>query len=164
MKTRSGYVIGAIAGCVLAGGYAGIAAAQFGNAIPGFYQLPNNDFTWYWGADGEDDLRGPSDFRSRGRENEFDCELTANLSPSNRLTQNEIRTIETQLSTSLAFIQEAAYLLRDWDYSRAILWGKLACVKREAEQSEEAEQERVDRALERAIRDRERRRAREADD
>lgn len=164
MKSRSGHLIAATIIGIVAIGSADIARAQFGNAIPGLYQLPNNDFTWLWGADTEDDLRGPSDFRSRGRESGFECELTANLSPSNRLTQNEIRQIESQLSTSLAFIQEAAYLLADWDYNRQIFWGRLACVKLEPQRDAEAEQEKIDRALERAIRDRERRRARQEDD
>jgi len=162
MTKRNGRLIGkATLAAMLALAFPGSGRTQLGSALPGFYQLPNSDFTWIWGADNELELRGPSDFRSRGQESGFSCELTANLSPSNRLTQNEIRQIESQLGTSLAFIQESAYLMNDWEFGRQIIWGKLACVKPEGEDDPEDEQRRIDRALERAIRDRERRRARD---
>lgn len=163
-KTRSSPLVRrAILAALLSIALSQTARAQLGSAIPGFYNLPNSDFTWIWGAANELELRGSADFHARGRESSFDCELTANISPASSYTQSEIRQMENQIGTSLAFIQEAAYLMQDWEYNRVIMWGKLACTKLEIDPDAEAEQHRLDRALERARRDRERRRARDED-
>ncbi len=79
------------------------------------------------------------------------------------MTRSDIRNMEQALTTSLAFIQESANTMNILDQRFELDWAQLACEKPVGDPDAEAEQARVDRALEKAIRDRERRRARDAD-
>lgn len=138
------------------------AAAQFGTAFPGIYTLPRNDFTWFWGEPTERDLGRRPDIKVSGVESYFRCELTARYRVSVDMTPNEEREVERQLSTSIAFIADSTNLMNQLDYNIQLDWGRLACIRQTDEEvSEEKQQERVDRALEKAIRARERRRARD---
>jgi hypothetical protein len=140
------------------------ASAQFGTAFPGFVQLPDNDFTWYWGDADDGDVRGAPDFRVRGSEGGFRCDLTGRMRISSRMSSSDIRNLEQSLSASLAFIQVSAETMTVLERRIDLDWGRLACEKLENDTTAEEEQERLDRALEKAVRDRERRRARENDD
>lgn len=140
------------------------ALGQFGTAFPGFVQLPADDFTWLWGGVDENDFRGAPDFNTRGGEAGFMCDLTGRLRVSSRMTSQDIRNLEQSLQTSLAFIQVSAETMTVLDRRFELDWAKLDCKKQEGNLDEEEQQERLDRALEKAIRDRERRRARDRDD
>ena len=143
--------------------FADAAVAQFGSAFPGFVTLPREDFTWIWGEMTERDLGRRPDFDSYGNEGGFRCRLTGRLRVSSRMTQGEIRNFEQSLSSSLAFIQASAEAMTVLDRRLELDWARLECEKPDTELSEEAAEERLDRAREKAIRDRERRRARDRD-
>jgi hypothetical protein len=139
-----------------------LAPAQLGSAFPGFYSLPQSDFTWLWGDPDERDFRRRPDIQASGNESSFTCELSVRFSPSVNMTSAEEREMERALATSLAFIRESVELLNSLEYNVRLDWGRLACTKFVDDADEAELQERTDRALEKAIRDRERRRARDA--
>ena len=139
------------------------AFAQFGTTFPGMVQLPREDFTWIWNDLEERDLRRTPDIDVRGYESGFSCQLTGVLRPSSRMSRSDIRGLEQELTTSLAFVQASAQAMNILDQRFELDWARLACEKSEAEVSAEEAEERLDRALEKAIRDRERRRARDRD-
>lgn len=156
--TAAALTLAAVAALAPAGG----AYAQFSP----FVTLPGNDFTWRWG-DLERASRGIEDISINGTESGFRCDLTAKLSPSSRRTPNEIREIESELRTSLYFIQAAANAMNVLDRQLELDWAELACIKhQDAEPDPEKSQERVDRAREKAVQEmlerRERRERREA--
>jgi hypothetical protein len=159
MSSRKQFVLGVASGALL---LAMPAVAQFGTAFPGFYTLPQNDFTWFWGEPNERDLGRRPDINVSGVESNFRCELTARYRVSVDMTPNEEREVERQLSTSIAFVADSVNLMNTLEYNIQLDWGRLACIKNTDEEvSEEKQQERVDRALEKAIRARERRRERD---
>lgn len=138
------------------------ARAQFGTPFPGFVRLPAEDFTWIWGDAGEEEMnRRSPDFKASGFESGFSCELTGRLRPGRAGDRSELRSFERDLANSMVFIQAAAQSMTSLDRNLDLDWAMLDCDKRSDEPlSEEAAQERTDRALEKAIRERERRRAR----
>jgi hypothetical protein len=142
------------------------AMAQFGTPFPGFVQLPAEDFTWVWGETDEEAIRRPSpEFQTTGNESGFRCELTGRFRPGRQFTHNEVREMERNLSSSLAFIQAAAQSMTILDRNFDLDWAILDCDKQGDEPlSEEQAQKALDRALEKAIRQRERRRERNPDD
>lgn len=131
-------------------------------AFPGFVNLPANNFVWIWGRRDEALTRRSSDFAVSGNEAGFRCDLTVKQHPASRLTRADQRQLENNLRTSLAFIQDAANTMSILEQRREIDWAVLDCKKPTDEDLTEAErQERVDRALERARAEQQRRRARE---
>jgi len=154
--------LSAIATALLVTGlYPATSNAQFG--FPGTVNLPQNDFRWVWG-DAEASLAGRGqDFSLTGGENAFRCSLTGKLAPGSRLTQSDIRQLESQIQTSLYFIQSSANSMYVLDQQRDIDWAVLDCAKPgDQEVDAEERQAREDKARERAERKRDRRRAREA--
>lgn len=137
-------------------------AGAHAQAIPGFVNLPRDDFVWIWG-DREDAMQNRfSDFTVNGNEAGFRCELTVRLHPGSRLSPAEVRQLEQQLRQSMAFIQDSANAMYVLEQRREIDWALLDCDKPEPEQLTEAEQQqRVDRALEKARAEQQRRRARQ---
>ena len=154
----------ALCALVVAGALAALPArAQFGTSFPGFFTIPKDDFTWIWGDLEERDLKRRPDFDVRGGEASFRCELTGELRVSSRMQQPDIRQLEQTLTTSLAFIQESAQTMNILTQQLDLDWARLECKHPEVDEDAAAEQERLDRAVEKAIRARERRRAREDD-
>jgi hypothetical protein len=136
------------------------AEAQFGFPV----NLPQNDFRWVWGRNEVVAARG-GDLDVRGGEGGFRCELSARLSPASRLSRMDMRNLERELQTTLFFIQSAANTMNALDQRHEIDWAVLECSKSQpAERDAEESQERVDKALERAKRKRDRRRALDAAD
>ena len=137
------------------------AEAQFG----GFVNLPRNDFTWVWG-DQDDAERGRGrDINVRSLDRGFDCTLTAALRPGNQMTSMDIRQLENTLRTAMDFIYYSANTMYSLERSFDLDWGKLDCARMQpSEADEDKQQERVNRALERARREQaERRERRERD-
>lgn len=135
----------------------GAAEAQFG----GFVNLPRNDFTWVWG-DQDDAERGRGrDINVRSIDRGFDCTLTAALRPGNQMTTMDIRQLENNLRTAMDFIYYSANTMYSLERSFDLDWGKLDCARMQpTEADEDKQQERVDRALERARREQAERRER----
>jgi len=138
----------AIAACV--------AALWHGEAAAQFYPvtLPNGDFRWVWGEPVVDERqkRSLSDISSSGHEGGFACELNGALRPGSRIDQIELRRLEMELSISLYFIQAATRLMNELDYQRDLDWAVLDCKLPEAREPDpEAQQERLDRLRERAL-------------
>jgi hypothetical protein len=136
--------------------------AQFSN----FVNLPQGDFTWRWGDWEKSGSRRSEDFSVSGGEGRFRCDLTGRLSPGNPMTSPEIRQMERDLSATLHFIQAAANAMNVLDRQRDLDWAELACVQPQpAEGDAQEQQEKVDRAREKALREmlerRERRERRE---
>ncbi len=149
-------VLPALLGALL---FAPAAEAQ---SIPGFVNLPRDDFVWIWG-DREDALANRfSDFTVSGGEAGFRCDLTVKLHPASRLSPPEVRELENDLRTSLAFIQDSAYAMYALEQRRDIDWALLDCDKPDQRELSEAErEERVNRALEKARAEQQRRRERQ---
>lgn len=149
---------------IILAAFAGIAAFA-ANAQLGFpMQLPKDDFTWVWGRamrPGADARRGFEDFSIVGSDTGFRCELTGKISLASGIGRMETRDLEQQLRTSLSFIQDSAYTMNRFESYRYIDWAVLDCKKPEADDTESELAEREAKALERAERRRERRRARE---
>lgn len=137
----------------------GPAAAQFGRI-----NYPQNDFRWFWGRQGDElQRRGFADFDIRGTDAGFECTLEGSIHPGSRLSTREVRELENELRSSLFFIESAANTMYALDQRRDIDWAELDCVKSVDDASESELHEREQKALERAKRARERRRAREDD-
>jgi len=132
------------------------ANAQFG--FPGIVSLPRDDFTWNWGELRES--RGSTDFEMVGAEAGFRCELKGRMSPASRMSQPDLRTFESNLRSSLYFIQATAEAMYVLDYERDLEWAELVCAKPEGEMDEEKTQQKVDKAREKAQRKQAERRAR----
>lgn len=132
------------------------AAAQ----IPGLYNLPSNDFIWRWGRAEREREHG--DFSARGTERGFQCEVRGDLSPSSRLTQPEIRELESSLQGRLDFVYAAATLMQELEYSRDLDWAVLECEKsaKSTPSTPEEKAENEARAREKMQREIERRRER----
>jgi len=158
MKTLSRFVLLASAGLP-----AIAAFAQFG--LPRIVQLPTEDFTFVWGENVSIDDRDRPDFTIPGSELPFDCSLTGSFRPGSHMRDyyNQ-REFELTLSQTLYFIQDSTNLLNQLYQSIDLDWAILECVIPDSSESDEATQERLDKALERAEKQRERRREREARD
>lgn len=147
---------------------ASAAALWHGNAAAQFFpaNLPNGDFRWQWGE--PVDQRAPSlrDFSSSGSEGGFMCELTGALRVGSRIDDLDLRRLESELSISLYFVQAATRVMNDLDYQRDLDWAVLDCkLPEEREPDAEAQQERLDKLRERALRRQaERRERRERDE
>lgn len=139
------------------------ASAQFGTGFPGQYNLPQNDFTWTWG-DQDSAGRGVDDFSILGNEAGFRCVLTGKLRIGTRMSRMDMRALEDDLRANMYFVRAAANAMYRLDASREIDWATLACEKPQLTRDEDQEKrdEREARALEKAARDRDRRRARRA--
>ncbi len=133
------------------------AALWHGDAAAQFFpvNLPNSDFRWVWGEAITDERQKRSlrDFSSSGHEAGFSCQLTGALRPGSRIDELELRRLEMELSISLYFIQAATRVLNELDYQRDLDWAVLDCKLPEAREPDpEAQQERLDRLRERALR------------
>jgi hypothetical protein len=149
---------GIAAACILAP----VASAQLG--LPQIIQLPSEDFTYVWGENISIDDRERPDFKFNGTELPFDCALTGSFRPSSRMTDYyNMREFELALMQTLYFIQDATRILNDLYLDNQLDWAIMECVIPESSDTEDREQERVDKALERAERQRERRRERDND-
>jgi hypothetical protein len=135
------------------------AVAQFG-----LYQLPTEDFTWYWGDSREvTDRRGFADFQVSGSESVFRCELTARLRASSALSQQEIRQLESDLRGRLDFIYGASEAMNYLEQNFSLDWGMLDCKRPVAGPVDQADRaERESRARDKMQRELERRRARDS--
>jgi hypothetical protein len=119
-----------------------------------FVNLPQSDFTWRWGDWENSGTRRSEDFSVSGSEGGFRCDLIGRLSPGNRMTDLQVRQMANDLSVSLYFIQAAANAMNVLDQQRDLDWAELACVKPQpAEGDAQAQQEKVDRAREKALKD-----------
>ena len=111
------------------------ANAQFGT-----FQPPQNDFTWTWGG-----RRNPRDFEDIsviGSDSGFRCTLEAKLRLGSRMSRMDTRSIESDLRSSVNFIQAVNYSMNDLDSRREIEWAVFECEKpqrREREQEQEQE-------------------------
>lgn len=136
--------------------------------IPNIVQLPTQDFVWNWGrvtAAGFDTPERP-EFTIQGTESGFRCTLTGSFRLGSRMRDfYEMREFEQSLSGSLYFIQDATETLNYYTQTNDLGWATLDCAMPEdIEVSADKEQQRLDRAIERAERARERRRSREEDE
>jgi len=131
------------------------AALWHGDAAAQFFpvNLPNSDFRWVWGDAGADQQRRSlRDFSSSGHEAGFSCQLTGALRPGSRISDLDLRRLEMELSISLYFIQAAVRTMNGLDYQRDLDWAVLDCKLPEAREPDpKAQQERLDRLRERAL-------------
>jgi hypothetical protein len=134
-----------------------LASAQFG-----VVQLPSTDFIWRWGDAADEAPRlGPEDFEANGSELPFQCVLTGALSPGSHITQPELQQMESELQSSLWFIQASAAMMNDLDLNRELAWAMLDCKKPQAgEEDPDEQQEKVERARQKAVEEMLRRRER----
>jgi len=147
-----------VAGVIAASG----ALAQSG--LPTIIQLPTDDFVYTWGKDASVDKRSRPEFTVRGVEQRFQCMLTGSFKTGSRMRDfYNLREFEQSLSATIYFIQDATSRLNDLYLSNDVDWAILDCIIPETIEDEDKRQEKIDKALERAERDRERRRARAAD-
>ena len=143
--------------------FATTALAQL--TVPRIVQLPTTDFVWDWGnARGDERLR--PHFEMVGRERRFTCNLTGGFKPGSHMRDFEnMRAFEQELSATLYFIQDATYILNDLYRQNDVQWARLDCkLPEEIERDPDEVQDDVDKALERARRDQQRRRDREDND
>jgi hypothetical protein len=135
--------------------------------IPNIVQLPTEDFVWTWGrvtASGFDDPDRP-EFTIQGNERDFRCLLTGSFRLGSRMRDfYEMREFEQSLLSTLYFIQDATATMNYYTQSNDLGWATLDCAVPDSEVSEDKAQQRLDRAVERAERVRDRRRSRQDDD
>jgi hypothetical protein len=159
MMRRFKHLLGAVTAATLA---AGVCAAQL--AIPRVVQLPTQDFVWTWGRPPSPDNPERPDFDLKGVESGFHCALTGSFKPGSHMSDFDAeRNFEMTLSSTIYFIEDTTYTLNDLSLSNDLDWAVLNCVIPDPQESEEKQQERVDKALERAERARDRRRERDDD-
>ena len=133
--------------------------------VPTIIQLPTDPFVWNWGRSTRGDQRDRPEFTIEGNERQFYCTMTGSFKLGSRMRDfYETREFEQSLNGTLYFIQDATAALNYYYSTNDLQWATLDCQIPEGEASPEKEQERVDRALERAERARERRRSDEDDD
>ena len=139
-------------------GVSGTAAAQFNP----YTQLPSEDFIWTWGRRiPELEDRRFEDIDVRGNEAAFRCRLQAKLSPGSIMSDNEVRQLENDLQTNLFFVQAVANAMYYLDQCFDLDWAVLDCDKYQDDPDEATQQERENKAREKAERARERRRSRQ---
>ena len=119
--------------CFLSVFFLNTTSAQFGIGFPGQMNLPQNDFTWTWG-DQRSGRRGIDDFSIFGSEAGFRCDLKGKLRFGSRLSRMDIRTIESDLRSSMSFISAVARAMNDLDARRELDWATLECEKRKREE------------------------------
>jgi hypothetical protein len=144
----------AFALAAVAGLAANAAHAQFG-----YYQLPQNDFVWNWGANPDRQI-GFEDFTVTGGEGGFHCELKGKISGASQMTPTQLRQLEEALRARLDFIYASSNYMNQLDQQRELDWAKLSCAKPETTPA--TAQEKADReakAREKMQREVERRRA-----
>ena len=132
----------------------------------GFYQLPKENFIWYWGDSREGtERRGFADLELRGGEGLFRCEFTARLRASSAFSQQEINQLENDLRSRLDFVYAVSEAMNYLEQMRALDWGVLDCKRPEAGPVDPTESaERETRARDKMQRELERRRARDSRD
>jgi hypothetical protein len=128
---------------------------------PRIVQLPSDDFVYNWGEASIEDRAEP-DFEVDGVEERFFCHLSGGYD-TRRLSGEDPRRAEDALASTLYFIQVATDRMNSLYKAEALDWATLDCKIPDGTPSEEQLQERVDQALHRAERQRERRRARNGD-
>lgn len=139
------------------------ATAQLPNP---FYrvQLPDEDFVWPWGMPLRNEDRQRPDFSVQGGEQGFYCKAEGAFRPASRMSDFEnLRAFEMELTSSLYFVQNVTSIFNFYYRERELDWAILDCDKAESNETDEEVQERLDKAIERAERARERRRAQEED-
>lgn len=131
--------------------------------LPQIVQLPTQDFVYSWGETRPiDDLDRP-EFNLRGVEASFRCTATGNFKPGSHMRDYyNLRDFEQSLTGSIYFIQDVTYRLNQLYLSNDLQWAILNCIIPVTVEPEDAVQEKLDKAVEKAQRDRERRREREA--
>lgn len=127
--------------------FSGSAAAQY------HVSLPRNDFRWQWGEAATEASRSSYDFEARGGEGGFNCTLSGALRLGTRYSTSDIRHMQSELNISLYFIQAATNTMNQLDFERQLEWAVLDCVRPEVREPDpDAQQERLDRLRERALR------------
>ena len=137
------------------------ASAQF--TYPGRIQLPQYDFTWTWGD--ESMARGSfNEMTMIGGESGFRCELSATMRVSSRLSRQQLQQLENDIRQDVYFVQASVRAMNMLEAQRELGYASLACERPQADvdADEEKRAAREASALERAARERERRRARRA--
>lgn len=123
--------------------------------------LPSSDFTWVWGK--PEPGQGGREFTAVGREQRFNCELRGAFRMGTRLSEREMLAIEQELPISLYFIQDATLQMNSLDRARELRWAQLECkLPVEEEADPQAQEQRLDKLRERALRRQQQRREREA--
>lgn len=150
--------------CLILGAFVSATAlAQL--TVPRIIQLPTSDFIWNWGRPPTIDRPTRPDFAIQGSEREFRCTLTGDFRPASVLSEyRTLRDWEFSLSGSIYFIQAATADLNTYYQANQLAWATLDCrIPETGPVDEDKTQERIDRALERAQRQRERRRESDED-
>ena len=124
--------------------------------------LPSSDFTWVWGK--PEPGQGGREFSAVGHEQRFRCELRGAFRMGTRLSEREMLAVEQELPVSLYFIQDATIQMNTLDRARELRWARLECKlpAQEEESDPVAQEERLDKLRERALRRQQQRREREA--
>ena len=136
-------------------------------SIPNIVNLPTEDFVWNWGRGTRSTFeeRDRPEFSIQGNERDFRCLLTGAFRLGSRMRDfYEMREFEQTLLGSLYFIQDATAAMNYYTQSNDLGWATLDCAVPESEVSEDKAQQRLDRAVERAERARDRRRRRDDDE
>ncbi|HEU4617522.1 MAG TPA: hypothetical protein VFV10_05740 [Gammaproteobacteria bacterium] len=154
---------GPVAVAVIAALGAPRAHAQFG-AFPA--TLPQGDFTWNWGHIERKGKSGLTDFSVDAAEAGFRCNLQGKLSPGSRMTEPDMRQLESDLRTNLYFIEASVNAMNTLDYQRDLDWATLDCDKIKATEDPEKTaaslQKAKDKAVKKLIERREKREREEA--
>ncbi len=143
-----------------------IAGAASGQPnLPNIVVLPTDDFVWPWGnIRPVDDAEDP-EFTLSGVERSFRCTAKGSFKPGSHMSDTYAkREFEQSLNGSIYFIQEATARLNALDQSNDLQWAVMECIIPDASDSAEDVQEELDRAVERAQRERDTRRQRAAED
>jgi hypothetical protein len=130
--------------------------------LPQIIQLPDQDFVYAWGDNASVDKRNRPDFTVHGVERSFRCTLTGAFKPGSHMRDYySLREFEQSLSTTIYFIQEATARLNDLYLQNELDWAIMDCIIPQSVEDEDKRQEKVDKAVERAEKQRDRRRAKE---
>jgi hypothetical protein len=162
-QSRTCTSVGTGVGVTVGGCSTGAGQAGSRSGLPRNIRLPNGDFVWHWGTRPVDDDPDAHDFSIDGSEQPFFCHLTGSFhskfprgvaDPS-----GSVRELLDRLSISERFVVDATEemnrIFRDGSETS---WAMLSCKVVEVSPTDEALQERADKARERAERQRERRR------
>jgi len=114
---------------VAAAAVAGLATSS-AHAQIAYYQLPQNDFVWNWGANPDRQI-GFEDFNVTGGEGGFHCELKGKISPGSTLTPTQVHQLQDALRARLDFIYATSQYMNQLDQNRELDWAKLSCAKPE---------------------------------
>jgi len=138
------------------------ASAQFGTGYPGRMNLPQSDFRWTWGdRRSQADRGGIEDFSTLGNEGSFRCDLSGRLRIGSQFSRTDIRNLENDLRQSPFFVQAASNAMYTMEARGQLDWAALTCeIPQPTEDDQAARDKREARAMEKAARELERRRAR----